>query len=400
MGALKKKKRRSSKKFVLLTVIALVVASITLTMLFTNVISSAVNETTSVLLGLIPVAAEEGAYNGVISSTSSVFGVNHFADKQRDAVTVQQQFCRDLAAGRVPVPASESSGSSKPLKIKQLMIDAAKLTGIDTIPSFPMTLYDGSDVVSGFVEGGGWEEGKIRSFAHIIQKYTKDHNMAVSDLTFVDIGANVGWFTLLMASTGVNVIAFEPMKQNHYVLGKTLCNPANKDLAERVTLFRTGLSNETATCLMYSENINVGDGVTKCVPDPASFKPPPGYIVRGMIEVDRLDNILDTNRHHIVAVKMDTEGSEAHVVAGGPKFFFQSQIDMLVTEFMPHGMMLDRGGDPVAFVRSFLDAGYGLVSPTPGVYYSREAALNMNNFPNGADLAFKYIRPSAQQQQQ
>jgi hypothetical protein len=26
--------------------------------------------------------------------------------------------------------------------------------------------------------------------------------------------------------------------------------------------------------------------------------------------------------------------------------------------------------------------------------------LNMNNFPNGADLAFKYIRPSAQQQQQ
>jgi FkbM family methyltransferase len=33
-------------------------------------------------------------------------------------------------------------------------------------------------------------------------------------VTFVDIGGNIGWFSLNMAALGVKVMAFEPMQKN------------------------------------------------------------------------------------------------------------------------------------------------------------------------------------------
>jgi hypothetical protein len=67
------------------------------------------------------------------------------------------------------------------------------------------------DAVTG---GNSWEDGKVMKFINLFAKFAEDHNLAMSDLTFVDIGANVGWFTYViyvMAKMGVNVIAFEPM---------------------------------------------------------------------------------------------------------------------------------------------------------------------------------------------
>jgi hypothetical protein len=104
----------------------------------------------------------------------------------------------------------------------------------------------------------------------------------------------------------------------------------NQKIRERVHLFDVGLSNVTQSCFMIAHDTNVLDGHTICVKDPpATYVPRPGYQVRGQINVDRIDNYLSSKDKHIAVVKMDTEGYEAHVVQGGPKFFFESKIPFM-----------------------------------------------------------------------
>lgn len=44
---------------------------------------------------------------------------------------------------------------------------------------------------------------------------------------FVDVGANVGWFTLYVASRGYDVAAFEGMRSNVNLIRSSLCRNAS-----------------------------------------------------------------------------------------------------------------------------------------------------------------------------
>jgi FkbM family methyltransferase len=203
----------------------------------------------------------------------------------------------------------------------------------------------------------------------------------MSDLTFVDIGANVGWFSYVMAGMGVNVIAFEPMEQNLYLIRKTLCNLDNSSFRDRIVVFPTGLSDKTRTCIVFSDRKNVGDGVTTCVDDPSKIDLWEGYDVRGTIPADRIDNIMSGADRKIVAVKMDTEGSEANIVLGGPHFFLKSKIPYISSEFQPNNMMAKGGGDGERFMRDSYDAGYSARNENDSetTRWTREYATNMAN---------------------
>ena len=47
-----------------------------------------------------------------------------------------------------------------------------------------------------------------------VTKFLKLHLTAHSDALFVDVGANIGYFTLFAAALGRNVVAFEPVREN------------------------------------------------------------------------------------------------------------------------------------------------------------------------------------------
>ena len=81
----------------------------------------------------------------------------------------------------------------------------------------------------------------------------------------VDIGANVGWFSLNGAAAGGRVVAFEAMPSNIALLRRSFC--ANPWLAERIALFGTGLGSKRATCGIISGTTNKGDGHTVCSDD-------------------------------------------------------------------------------------------------------------------------------------
>jgi FkbM family methyltransferase len=318
---------------------------------------------------------------------TSISNAPLFDQKERKARVEQDQFCLDLAAGRIQLPNSQQ-GSLEPMKTKQARFKI-DLTGKLEIV---LEVYEGHDIVSDSISGNnGWEVQTVDDYIAFFTKYAQDHNLPLSDLTFVDIGANVGWYTMMMAAMGVNVIAFEPMEQNLHLIRKTLCNPENSYFSDRVVVYPTGLSETTQTCVLFSGKDNVGDGVTSCVDDMSTFVPWEGYDIRGYIPVDRIDNILSAAGRNIVLVKMDTEGSEANVLLGGPTFFLNSKIPLIMSEFNPHDLMKKRGGDGERFMRNFLDAGYAVrLQAGPKTFLSHDFAVNMNNFLDQYDLVFEY----------
>lgn len=68
---------------------------------------------------------------------------------------------------------------------------------------------------------------------------------------FLDIGANLGAFTLAIAAAGHRVIAIEPLAANTVALRRSLCR--NGELAQRVLLFDKALSGDTGReCVIVS----------------------------------------------------------------------------------------------------------------------------------------------------
>ena len=86
--------------------------------------------------------------------------------------------------------------------------------------------------------------------------------------TFVDVGANLGVWTMNFAHRGHSVLAVEPMARNRAALQATLC--LNPDLAPRVKVVAAALgspeemSGDTACALRAQRLINEGDGMLDC----------------------------------------------------------------------------------------------------------------------------------------
>ncbi len=250
---------------------------------------------------------------------------------------------------------------------------------------FKIEIYRENDIVSGSIEENsyGWESEQIRALTTFFTNYSKQHKVPLSELTFVDIGANIGWYTLNIAALGVNVIAFEPMEENLQILKHSLNLPSNikNGIRDRVTLYEHGLGEKDESCFIFSDNGNVGDGHVQCVPNVIDLKMKENYFVRGMVTIKRLDDAIpDANGMHIVAIKMDTEGYESNVLEGGKKLFLESGVDLIITEFVPDSIV-EKGGDPVKFMKTISDAGYAAKTNTFGYeYFKKEEMLDMQLF--------------------
>jgi FkbM family methyltransferase len=161
-------------------------------------------------------------------------------------------------------------------------------SGDNPVPVFDGRLYlDSHDYVmaSQIYSTGKWEPYETELFLRTI-----DSNMIV-----VDIGANIGYYTLLAALNKATVISFEPVPATYRILAR---NIALNNL-ENVTAHEKAVSNTNGN-------------VSLCLAsDPASC----GISGHGKsIEVDSvtLDSVVD----RVDVIKMDIEGAEALALEG------------------------------------------------------------------------------------
>ena len=281
---------------------------------------------------------------------------------------------------------------------------------------FSLTIHFENDIVSSRIDthtrsqSQGWEHSKLQQLTEIYTSYSQQHNIPLEDLTFVDIGAHVGWFAFNMAALGVQVLAFEPMPQNVALIHMSLAmrNNVQSGISGRIHLYPFGLGNHNMNqseneggnrngngndnkerCVVYSHEENVGDGHVKCQSvhtltndlvkstnpneyerereheQNEAFEIPAGYTIRGSIPVHRLDDVIDVHEEglHIVAIKMDTEGYEGNIVEGGMQLLLHGKVDAILTEFV-EDWIVSKGGDPEDCMRKLGGAGYRVMKQT------------------------------------
>lgn len=163
------------------------------------------------------------------------------------------------------------------------------------------------------------------------------------DSTFVDIGANMGWFTLLAATVARQVIAIEP-------------NPTNVQLLYRSVL-ANGFENVRVLQGAVTDRSNLlqlnflrSNGAVSAIDDTAAT----ATIVQG----DALDLLLE-GVEHIDVMKMDIEGHEP-IALEGMKGTLRRSRPVLIFEFHPAAIRQNAGSDPERFLQTLGELGYRL----------------------------------------
>jgi FkbM family methyltransferase len=129
-------------------------------------------------------------------------------------------------------------------------------------------------------------------------------------MTVVDAGANLGFYSLLMARAGARVHAFEAFPYNHSLL---LRNIAENGLADLVVPHLAGCASTPGTgrVCVIPDTVNMGSMFVLTDPDAAV---PDGFDSTE-IRLDRIDDLVPSDEV-VEIVKMDIEGAELTALQG------------------------------------------------------------------------------------
>lgn len=175
------------------------------------------------------------------------------------------------------------------------MTSADEVVTADYRGEFPFTIHtpEIDTVVSGEIYlYGRWE----KPISDIIVDNMKPGGL------FVDIGANIGWYSKVVQNAGYDVIAFEPLSLNYELLTKNCQREGSR-------LYQLGLGNESGSFNMKVNPMNYGDS---WIDDTGPHT----------VQVNCLDDIVDTKlAKKVDVVKIDVQGFETLVIEGGLNFF-------------------------------------------------------------------------------
>lgn len=171
-----------------------------------------------------------------------------------------------------------------------------------------------------------------------------------SGMTVVDIGANIGYYTVMAAELvgeKGKVIAFEPNPESFLTLLKNIETNHLKN-AEGYNL---AITNSSGPSLLYVSLENRGDNRLYASPtNKISVK----------IETTTLDAFADKHSlSKIDFIKMDIQGSEGLAVLGMRRVFELNPHLKLFTEFWPMSIS-KTGKEPADFLRTLAESGFSL----------------------------------------
>ena len=135
---------------------------------------------------------------------------------------------------------------------------------------------------------------------------------------FIDIGANIGTYSVLMAKMGLQCFAFEPAKENYSALK---INILLNDLGHKITPFNFGLGSGNSEEEFVFETINTG--ASHLVASTHYDHSIVGLKKIERVEIRTFDSVTDQlklSKTDRIMVKIDTEGMEPEVLAGAVNF--------------------------------------------------------------------------------
>lgn len=164
---------------------------------------------------------------------------------------------------------------------------------------------------------------------------------------FVDVGANVGSFTILASgAVGSKSIAFEPVPSTFSRLEEQI---AVNDIGDKVVAVNKAVGAEPGTIAFTSEK-NCKNHVA--TPDDTDVID---------VDVTSLDSALVDDVPYVI--KIDVEGFEAEVVRGGEAVFARDNVRAVFMEMIGSGEKF--GNDDETLHQRMLDRGFVAVSYDP-----------------------------------
>ncbi len=185
-----------------------------------------------------------------------------------------------------------------------------------------------------YIISSSWEELTTEMFKKVVKE---------GDIV-VDLGANLGYFTLLAAKLvgpKGKVYAFEPEPINYSLL---LQNIALNGY-DNVVPVPKAVSNVTGKVRFFLDKKDTGAHTIYQPSDKGDF-----------IEVESvvLDEFFKDKNHPINVIKMDIEGAEMAALSGMNRIIRENENLKMFVEFYFHGIVRS-GGSPQEFIRRLLE---------------------------------------------
>lgn len=189
----------------------------------------------------------------------------------------------------------------------------------NTPVSFLMNIHDPKldSVSSAIHKDGCWECYHVKSMLAALDKYPNSY--------FLDVGGNIGMWTLSAAAAGKQTFTIEPSVENY----SRICKSVNTNgFHDRMHLMTIAASKEAATFHLKAPHNNKGG--THLVANVDSDK----AIEEGVIKAFTIDSLnLPTDQP--VVMKVDVEGHELDALLGAMTFLKNANIVYLAIELRP-----------------------------------------------------------------
>jgi FkbM family methyltransferase len=152
---------------------------------------------------------------------------------------------------------------------------------------------------------------------------------------FIDIGANVGMYTIWAAKTRqVRVYAFEPESQNYALLHR---NIVVNDLSQRVTAYCLALSDERRFSLLHLSDFSLG-GSCHTFGEALDYRlePRESRVAQGCISATLDELVAAGAAEQPQHIKIDVDGLEHKVLAGAHATLRDPRLRSVLVEINTH----------------------------------------------------------------
>jgi len=144
-----------------------------------------------------------------------------------------------------------------------------------------------------------------------VYKHLNDYNV------FLDVGANIGTYSILLAKQGLTGYAFEPVISNYDVF---ITNLKLNNIEDKVVAFPFALGEKKRTVGFTFDPVNTGASHINDNSDFLEEIHNPLFVNADVIPLDDMLDKLDIKETDRILVKIDVEGMEDLVLKGAKKF--------------------------------------------------------------------------------
>jgi len=168
-------------------------------------------------------------------------------------------------------------------------------------------------------------EWNVKGFVY---KHLKDYNV------FLDIGANMGTYSILFATQGLRGYAFEPIKSNY---NATRINLFLNDLDDKVKVFNLALGTHKQKAEFAFDILNTGASHMVGVELNENLDDQQMIIESNIVPLDDLMSEMNIKKEDRIIMKIDVEGMEEKVLLGAKKFLQTYPNILIVMESVHSG---------------------------------------------------------------